>query len=305
MHNIIPITKKRAIEVIDEIKNIDLKVTEIDEIKNLIKELITGLVHITPQFHPGLKLYRGIKYKEKPQNVSFLSYPPEHKITSYQRINRIGKPMFYAAAARTVPFFELDANVGDTLVLSKWISKENILLNNIGYTSLVSAKLNSNRNTPNWNKNSKRDDVSEVNDYILNFLSEEFTKVIKPNEDFLYKISVAIAEKFYQSEIFDGILYPFISMNANADNIALKPKAIDENKLHLEYVEFIEVLDKRGMKYEINVLDFTNSFEIHGEINWKGRKKRWSIPSHIPFQQLNENGEEIIRDMNGNEILPE
>ncbi len=81
----------------------------------------------------------------KTTNISEISYPPAEYVTTFGRGNKIGQPMFYCAAHRHVPFFELNCSPGDHIVMSKWRTSPGLVLNHIGYTSETQETLSSNR----------------------------------------------------------------------------------------------------------------------------------------------------------------
>jgi hypothetical protein len=69
-------------------------------------------------------------YTTKPDNISFLSYPPK-ELAKENRASRKNQPFFYSATSRQVPLFELGLLENDTFVLSRWKIKKEILVNNI------------------------------------------------------------------------------------------------------------------------------------------------------------------------------
>lgn len=269
---------------IQTIKELDLKSVEIDSIKELLKPILKGFVVNTPKFKPGLTLYRGRCCKAKPTNVCDLTYPPKEYIRSNQRVNRAGHPVFYCSTAREVLFFELDVKSKDKIVVSKWETTEELLVNNVGYTRTCFSNLKSNRESQTWGEIKKDINIPETNNLVNGFLSQEFTKIVPAGKEDLYKISIAIAEKLFSDDLFDGLLYPTIAMKANADNLAIKTQYIDEKRIVIKSIEYIQINAKEDFKYKITVLDFANSFKEDGTIEWKGR---------LPHCVLREKGDEL------------
>ena len=107
-----------------------------------------------------------------------------------------------------------------------------------------------------------------------------------------------------RSTDFAGILYPSLGMHANADNVALLPEFANKY-LEFEQVEFIRVdSDQHDFQYQITVLDFANSVDDHGGIEWKGRRPRWQIEAIGQITFVAENGRWIARDELGNILDP-
>ena len=165
-------------KAIQTIKELDFRRVEIDEIKELLIPIFKGFVINTPKFKPGLTLYRGRYCDIKPTNVSDLTYPPKEKIEENQRVNRAGHSVFYCSTARNVPFFELDVKLGDKIVVSKWETTEELLVNNVGYTKTCFFNLKSNRETQTLGEIKKEVYVPKTNDLVNEFLSQEFTKIV-------------------------------------------------------------------------------------------------------------------------------
>jgi len=299
-------SKEEIKTAIEAIKELDLRKVEIDEIKEILTPILKGFVISTPKFNPGLTLYRGRYCDIKPTNVSDLTYPPKEQIEDNQRVNRAGESVFYCSTARNVPFFELYVKPGDKIVLSKWETTEKLIVNNIGYTRTCFSNLKSNRDAQTWGDINKDIYVAETNDLVNEFLSQEFTKIVPIGKEYMYKISIAIAEKLFSDDIFNGLLYPTISMKANADNLAIKTNYIDEKRIVIKSVEYIQIDAKEDFKYTITVLDFANSFKKDGTIGWKGRRPHWVIKENYgELKMIAKNGTWVALDKNGNIVDPE
>lgn len=303
---------------IAELKRIDLRTADVDFLKSRLELLFRGYGFSTPILMPGQILYRGVPWSEKPAFRSQLSYPPPEVIISHQRVNRPHMPMFYCSVAREAPFFELGLKPGDHLAVSKWRVNKRILVSNVGYTDEVFKKLGSMRHATPWWQSNHPMIPSATNSLIANFFATEFAQVVNSDEDHLYKMSIAIAEKLYLGPLnmdsfggeFDGegriggLIYPTIAMRANSDNVALTPGFVDRY-LSLETVEWIRIdSDRADFKYQVTNLDFANSFGSDGQIDWKGRCANWTIgPGQQRFISV-EHGKYVVRDELGNIVEP-
>lgn len=294
-------------KAIDDIRKMDLKSIEIDDIKDRISCILKGYMCSTPILHKGLELYRGVKWDEKPKNISQVNHPPADKVVRFGRVNRIGKPVFYASASRNVVFFEQRIKVGDTITVSRWRSKKKMTVNNIGYTPEVFQSLGANRHCPIWGKEKIDPKInSETNVLIRQFFADEFTRIIEDESKnhFLYKLSIAIGEKFWHGEIFQGIIYPSLAMKANSDNIAVKSECVDEY-LELEEIEHIRIEKKNDeLNYDITILNTSGTFNKDGSINWRGGLPQWTLKQGEALEVKAEKGRWIAKDEKGNEAKP-
>lgn len=292
---------------------------EIDFLKTRLELLFRGYAISAPILMPDQMLYRGVPWGEKPSSATKLSYPPAKVITNFQRVNRPHQPMFYCSAARAAPFFELGLRSGECVAISKWRVTKKILVNHVGYRQGVFNRLRSNRATPDWKVEHPRVS-SGTNKLVANFFASEFSCVVPQGQEYLYKISIAIAEKLYQGNLhmdsvgeefdgerrFGGILYPTLAMRANSDNVALLPEFADRY-LRLESVEWVRVdsvSDDFNNQYQITMLDFASSFGEGGEIEWKGRPPQWTVPAGATFLAAVENGKWVVRNQKGEIVEP-
>ena len=301
---------------IAELKRIDLSSADIEFLKSRLKLLLRGFMFETPILEVGQILYRGVPYSEKPSYSSQVSYPPAHKVKTFQRVNRPNQSMFYCSISHAAPFFELGLKAGDHVAISKWSMRKRVMVSNVGYAASVYAGLTSARQEEPWWSESPHTRTPS-NALVSEFFSQEFSRLVPPGEEHAYKLSIAIAEKLYADKLhthlpngelaheqpqLPGILYPTIAMRANSDNLVLTPEFVDQS-LKLESIEWIRVDSKEpDFKYQVTHLDFANTFDDEGKIEWKGRRGHWVLS---PGQQIKisvESGRFIARDEKGNLI---
>lgn len=302
---------------IDELKKIDLRTAEIDFIKAQLTVLFRGYGVQSPILNKGQTLYRGVRWSEKPHNVRDLSYPPAVSVKAHQRVNRPHQPMFYSSVARSGAIYELRPTSGDHFAISKWRTTEPILVNNIGYVPQVFGGLDSKRSPPEWGPGHFVE-ATGSNVLVGEYFATEFSKIISPSDEHLYKMSIAIAEKHYIGGTvadpsrgpmagggrFGGVVYPTIAMRANADNIALLPEFVDHS-LSLISVEWVQIdSQSENQTFHLRKLDFANSFGPGGEIEWKGRAGKWFIQPGQLVTATVEDGRWIVKNEMG-EIIDE
>ncbi len=310
--NIIEINSK-----ISKLQNLDLKRVAIEEIEDTLTLLFTGYTLSTPIYEPGQVIYRGISYDVRPDNISFLWHPPNDK-AKINRASREGQAIFYGATMREIPFFELDVKLGERLVVSKWKTVKELLVNHIGYTEDIFENLNSNREKPELilNKRENIDEVSVENVTVRNYFAEQFCQKISNQNPEIYKLTIAIAEKHYFQSInstnpnytegFNALLYPTIAMRGNGDNFAIKPSFVLNGGLEFISVEYVEVIGIQDFKYEINTLAESNTINQDGTIIWEERIQHWS--KLVNFEDLTfdfEDGKWVARDDDGNVVDPD
>lgn len=295
--------KKKIIEVL----SIDLETADVDYLRKKLNDWSDGYSLTTPVFKAGLVLYRARVFKdEKPNYINQITYPSVQLIKTYQRANRPGQSLFYCSDSREASIFEVFPKPGNFIALSKWITNSYLLVNNVGYSESVFNALGSNRNSPKWEKDESVDHKRSANNLIRSFFAKEFTKIVPKGKEYLYKLSIVIAEKHFLSEMFGGLMYPTIAMRANAENFAIKSKYIEKHML-LKNVEYLHVKqNEKKSEYKVNIIDFANSFSQDGQIEWKGRKPHWEIKNKGEMLKLTaEKGEWVARNEKGKIVEPE
>ncbi|MPZ08952.1 MAG: hypothetical protein GEU89_01925 [Kiloniellaceae bacterium] len=278
---------------------------EIPDFESALTPLLCGYTVDAPRFAAGMYLYRGRKCA-KPASIRDLTYPPAECVRSPGRANEIGQAIFYGAAAREIPFFELDAQPGEGLAISKWKTTQPILLNHIGFST-----------EPETFKDAKRklDTVYDfvrgtrqkcnLNALVHDYLAYNFARSANDGDGRVYEFTNAISRKLFADPLLDGLLYPTIEMSGNADNVALKPQTVDR-ALTFVSVEYVAVKARVGMRCDIDILDSATKSDLIGTLSWMGRGLQWKLRHQGERLTIRvENGERVAYDLVGNRVDPE
>lgn len=290
---------------IRELRALDLASTDIEFLKERLRTIIPGYALNSPIIQKEAMLYRGVKWKDKPQKILDLSYPPEKYVKNLHRAGRPGKSLFYCSLSREAPFFELGVVPGVKIAVSHWQTTAPIVVNNVGYHQEVFGSLSSNRECPSWGKGTDYEKLEKTTAFIKEFFAAEFAKIVPPGQEYLYKLSMAIAELHFSSDMFGGLLYPSMAMRANADNLALKPECVDKY-LSLRKVEYIRVDETDASRFKVTIMDFADTFGEDGGIQWKGRHPHWVMREMGQILNLTvENGRWVARNEKSEIVEPE
>jgi len=121
------LNSRKIKQAIENLENSDIKIISISELEDLLTPLFSPLMIKGQLWHADFDLIRGVKGK-KPSRLDQVSYPNPERVNKIGRINHIGQSIFYACTIRNIPFFELDAKVGDQLAIARWRTTEKMLL---------------------------------------------------------------------------------------------------------------------------------------------------------------------------------
>jgi len=298
-----PKKKSEIINAIERVEAFDLKTISIIEIENEFKSLLKGFKIVVPRYNPGIYLYRG-RICDKPLNISNVIYPPQSVIKCLGRANNIGQQLFYTANSRNVPFYELSANVDDHIAIGTWKTKSKMVLNHIGFTDECKTCLKSDRDLGIIYKFvTDMNNFGDSNVLLHNYLASKFTPMVKKNEEWRYKLSVAIANIFLTGNVIHGIMYPTIAMLGNADNVVLKPDFYMDS-MDFVSIEYAVITKKDGMRYSWDILDSATKLDKSGNFMWSGRHLQWRVKKDGKYTMKREAGNDVLYDEDGNRIDP-
>ncbi|MDH7459838.1 hypothetical protein QEG73_01070 [Chitinophagaceae bacterium 26-R-25] len=285
-------------QCITEINSLDLSKISIEDVDQRIRKLMNGYKVLAFQLNPGIVLYRGILYTSKPECYSDIIYPPEH-LARLNRANLKGEQMLYASSSKKAVFYELNVQVGDTLVLSTWLTNAYLVFQHVGFTKSSLERLGCSAIGGRSIEAEKEEDK-----LVSNFLSENFCKKILATDDSHYLITNAIARIHMQQNDFAGIFYPTIKLNGDDDNFAIKKSVVDAKLLTLDRTEFIEITQIKGDKYQYRIIDVANEL-IDSKIKWLSPKKSWMLSDDSKDIFYSDDfGEVIAYDENGEPVDP-
>ena len=254
-------------EYINDFKTIDYTQFSIQELMDKLTRIFHGFAIASISFSFPIAIYRSVKWSTRPSELKNLSYPQPDKITSFGRINDKNESYFYGSFNWEPTLYELNLKENDTVAVSMWQTKSNVLICPIGYTEDNFKYLDALRKVP-----------SEVRPYNIPVLMRETNVVVdkllsqlfsrKVNSEDEYKISIAIAKFLFSNQDFEGILYPTIAMNALSDNIALRTTVVDE-KLKFNEARFMKIIKKDDLIFKTEILSIANNTNDDGFLIWQ------------------------------------
>lgn len=263
---------KNIIETVDRLKSLDLEVATIEEIKLLMSNF-GGLLLFGIEVTPGGMILRGrpnqegsYYYYEK--DISYISDEKIKPKIGLGRSNRKGEPIFYGCLPQgpedeeehqLVSMIEAGLKEDEDeskvhsydLTMGKWrITKpfsvivithdENYIKKNKKLASMQEAY----EEFTNTSPDNKEDYL-----YVSKFIAKEFSKVVEPGKEYLYKISIAFFEMVRELGV-KGVAYPSVKGEGTTFNIAMEPKLVDEClKLDKVAVWTLLMQGKRSLVY--------------------------------------------------------
>jgi hypothetical protein len=141
---------------------------------------------------------------------------------------------------------------------------------------------------------------------IHHLLGDLFTEKVPADEEWRYKITIAVAERLLggNETPIGGLMYPTIAMQANADNVAIRRSFADTG---LEFVraEYRRITAIHGpLSLETDTVDVANSVQ-DGALVWLGGREEWTVPGGKELLMTAEDNRWVARDQHGNIVPPD
>jgi hypothetical protein len=306
------------------------------DIKSIVEPLTRNIHVRAPIAPPGGRLFRArsILDEVRPRRLADLSYPPSDHVSTYQRVNPPGRPVFYCSESLDVSLSEVCASNGKMLAISTWTNEKQLILTSVGFAENCLRRLTGEVvPAPAWQTNAAPTELSpltkeedEINHRVTEFLGNQFCIEVQPGEEHLYKVSVAISEVLgfdpasdghfekvgddrhtnVGGLAVDGIVYPSIKCRTAVHNVALRPHSVD-TKLRFLDVRLVRVVNAGMPEMQLDEVDFANSINSAGEFEWKGRPRRFSTKKSGDVIRLTKIGENRwnVTDGDGNPVDPD
>jgi hypothetical protein len=270
--------------IIETLKRMDLSSVAIDDVAVLVRRLFTGCSGTFLPIDPGAVLYRATKINAEPlpEKLGRLSYPPKECVWCDERCNRKGQPLFYASMAPNATLWEIGADVGDYVIVSKWRTLAPMHLMKVGYTTSVFERFGAERSIPPYvpgeGVSREVSDDEKRNHDVHTFLTNLFMQIVPRGQEYRYKISICVAEMLMADNRMAGLIYPSIAMYANADNVALKPTFVD-GCVQFEFATCFAVSGVEAKKVTASPIAVCNPADQRGALKWDGYGQMWSSTS--------------------------
>lgn len=267
---------------INSLKKMNLKKMELLQILNFIEPILNHVQTdgIIFRKNKNVPYIRAVRVPEHPRKISSINYPPPEQIINYGRLNDTKQHWFYSSLSTPSALYEINALAGELVAVGQWKAKEDLYCHVFGFDDELFKLADSERvpssELPNRTRNRRSRLINE-------FLALEFAKKVKIEEEYNYKISIAVGlwmKKINSTSnkiTMDGILYPSIAMKMNADNVAFCKESVDF-KLYLESVKLLKIIDSSADEYNVEIVDQSKHIDSkNDEIIWHGGVPSWSL----------------------------
>lgn len=277
-----------------QLNRADLERLEYSYVLDLVGNLIIGVPLTATKLHKDTTFYRGVRHEDKPNAVSYISYPRKCRVKDYQRCNKPMNPMFYCSADPVAIYYEIQAKPGDKVYLSKWSLKDTFVLNQIAP-----------------NDEPERHGEHALRDTVLTFLETKFMHPVHDTFSSQYKITAAVAEVLGCGDTkienpptsglrIGGISYPSVAHPMRAQNMALLPNIVDQY-LHLESIDEFTIDSATPERFAGRYTDFASDFP-DGHILWTGQSRSFNFPKEKDVNIYLRQGKHVYKDSKGTYI---
>lgn len=231
----------------------DLTTARIERLKSKLIDLLRAYVVSPLEIRKGEPVFRARKHREDEKQKDGVSvllnhvdciYPQSQYIKQLGRANRKNQCIYYFAADDGVALTEVKPKIGDvvTILECKPIGDSTPSLIPIGIHQMAKehgARIGGGFPAPDMRIESLfHNDRASIGKHkmIDDFILKEFLRVVDDGDEYLYKLTIAVAELLFTFEadlsefgidlgFVDGLAYPSIAAAQINANLALRPEA--------------------------------------------------------------------------------
>lgn len=272
-------------EVIEAFKELDLSEECASEIDELLKQVGTiGYMIVT--LHRGKSIMRGRPIFDEPRfsRRQDFSFKPQSRNCTFQRASTPNRTMFYGSilpevikegdldncrltcVAESMPWlWDKKASGVKKIAFGRWRVHEPLNLIAIIHKSEYHLASSYTRDLFHIFRDLEVNAPKEVKDrteLFLNFLAEEFSKPVAPNDHLKYQISSYFTENMTFTSDIDGVMYPSTKLEGKGFNIAIKPESVDKMGLYVAGESIIYKLRENMMVGNSAVVELDGKSEV-------------------------------------------
>jgi hypothetical protein len=258
----------------------NLRSESIDSLKLALRGKLGGYGVAITEIAAGNKLYRGVRWPQRPALVKDLAHPPDQYV-QLGRLNREHQSMFYASLAGPGALLEIHATAGDRIALSEWVVAEPLWMHNLGFHQDALKNLGGDLAPIRPRLSGRLPGETKANESMRRTLSLCMIEDIRSDESYRYKRSIAIGETLFDraSEIplkpggprfsdVSGIAYPSIRLRGAADNVAIFPRFV-RSSLILSSVYYLLIEDANQAACSFTALTLAMATTTSGtKLDW-------------------------------------
>lgn len=266
---------------IAKLKHCDLRKTSVEELVSLLIKLLIHYpisiraLEATPVYRARLLPSGTEPFKSKQE----LWYPPANIVKRLGRLNNVGTSIFYCGNNKHTIIEEMRPRIGEQFIFIECVlkdSKQLPMVVELGIREAMEEYHTQYKALPErWFKTLEAErgtTPSEIDQLIREFIAKEFRQRVSPEENYRYKMPVAIAELLLYPPEVDGIFYPSMELTSSAQNLALKPNSADRlyklNHCELVTVKDIEKLPNNAFRYALWHSHASKHISGKGDIEW-------------------------------------
>ncbi|MDO6445177.1 RES domain-containing protein [Colwellia sp. 1_MG-2023] len=271
---------RNALSMIEQIKGGRISRSSYEEVQDIVKALIYGMVFLNRTPSPGLTLYRGriISDGQLLKNKSDFSYCPEEKITEFGRCNSPDNTVFYGSNNLDTVLSELKPEIGDIVQvgvaqLKQGSSFEIAVLGEVDHIRRYERSLlgQPNMYVEKIFKDFLPNEQSKI--YLIDaFCAEMFSLPNNNQKDYFFTCALSnlifdLPAKEKKGAV-DGFVYPSVAHRGGI-NLAIKPKSFDS---HFDFSGFMsfKIHDYLGFGLYGRVQEHIGIYNNkEGVIDWK------------------------------------
>lgn len=275
------------LEVVERLKALDLTDASVDDVREVVMCFAPKILRMRVSGDLFIeRLREGIGYTKRCD----VSYKLGANTDEWNRATVPGRSIFYGtlthpnedptnrryiAICESSKLYRQGPSAAgvEMYTLSRWLPMREIKVGFIANNSVFQNKNN------RFLKEAKEflseqgglfiDESMYFSEYV-DYVTEEFSKPVAPNERYKYKISAVIADCMMYMSGLDGVIYPSVQVGGEAGmNIALKKECVDE-VLWLNNVVELVYYQKHYEAY-VHITRHSKPIEkdSHGMLNWK------------------------------------
>ncbi len=265
---------------LNKFRKMTLKDKSIFQIEKIIGKIILGHRRTLYTFNPSGLARARVNYDGAIfHNTKQVWYPDFNEIPKdkwkYRRCSTKGESVFYASTETDTVMIEMHPKNNTILTMVECIPKKGLLkaiVQVVGVPKLTEAR---NDFKTIFDKHYERKKKESEEYYLKNlliddFLNEHFTQDVSENEDYKYKISIAITRILMNAPDVVGIIYPSIAAKSKGANFVFKNEFVDAN-LQIVKAGMYKITHVEKSSISVNLINNPKSLctEGLGAISWK------------------------------------